>query len=139
MSLSLYVFIPAGPLPSCDAWQAAIDRLGFPVVIDPGLDLPRSSGFRPCVLDGQASGFELYCDSGADLVAEYPQLRGRVDRAASTALIFQWGGDLRECACVLAAAAALVDSWRGLAYYPDDDLIYDAATLARDFRECLVE
>lgn len=115
MSLSLFVFIPAGPLPSCGAWQAAIDRLGFPVVIDRELDLPLSSGFRPCVLDGQASGFELYCDSGAGLVAEYPRLRSLVDRAASTALIFRWGGDLRECACVLAAAAALVDSCHGLA------------------------
>jgi hypothetical protein len=42
-----------------------------------------------------------------------------------------------ECACVMAAAAALVNGCRGLAYYPDDDLIYDAEGLLRDAREAM--
>jgi len=49
---------------------------------------------------------------------------------------FRWGGDLNECACVLAASAGLVRVCDAVAYYPDDDLNYELNRLLEDFRAC---
>ena len=50
---------------------------------------------------------------------------------------FRWGGDMNECACVLAASAGLVRLCDAVAYYPDDDLTYDLNHLLEDFRACV--
>ena len=44
-----------------------------------------------------------------------------------------------ECACVLAAAAALVKGFGGLAYDPQDDLFCDLARLVADAQEALAD
>ena len=135
MSLTLHVLLPRGPLPNRDSWQAAVDKLGLPFILDPSLELPVTLGFRPCTIRGQASGFELNVESAADLAEMYPSLGDHGHDG--TALTFYWGGDVTECACVMAAAAGLVSAYGGTAYYPDDDLMYDLEALQRDFRECL--
>jgi len=135
MALELHALLPMPTLPQRQQWQAAIDDLQLPFTLDPALDLPHTTGFRPCVVAGRDSGFEIQLDSPVDLLAAYPTLRAHGTNS-SGAISFRWGGDLRECACVLAAAAALVSKWGAVAY-PDDDLIYDLAALKRDFQECL--
>ena len=136
MALELYALLPQRVLPQRQQWQAAIEALGLPVVLDPELDLPRTTGFRPCIVSGQASGCEIMIDSPVELVAAYPALQ-TAGIQYSTAISLRWGGDLRECACAMAAAAGLVSSWGAVAYYPDDDLVYSLADLQRDFRECV--
>src|SRR5512143_2560290 len=135
MSLELHALLPSETLPRRNDWQTAIDDLHLSFTLDTELDLPRTTGFRPCVVAGEDSGFEIQVDSPADLLATYPTLRA-LAKDASTAISFRWGGDLRECACVLAAVAALVSKWGALAYYPDDDMIYDLEGLKHDFAEC---
>ena len=114
MALELHALLPTSTLPQRQQWQAAIDDLQFPVTLDPALDLPDTTGFRPCVVAGWNSGFEIQIDSPVDLLAAYPTLRAQASNS-SAAITFRWGGDLRECACVMAAAAALVNKWGALA------------------------
>jgi hypothetical protein len=135
MSLELHVLIADEP-PDRVQWQAAINRLGFPVTLDGELDLARSVGFSPCRLQGEESGFELHRDAPGELRATYPSLADIASNARH-AISFRCGGDLGECACVMAAAAALVDAFGGLAYYPADDLICDLDSLRSDFKNCL--
>ena len=136
MALELHALLPTPTLPRRQPWQAAIDDLKLALTLDPDLDLPRTTGFRPCVVAGQNSGFEIQVDSPVEVLATYPNLRAHATNA-STAISFRWGGDLRECACVLGATAALVSKWGAIAYYPEDDLLYDLEGLKRDFRECM--
>jgi hypothetical protein len=138
MALELHALLPSSAPPTRQQWQVAIDGLHLPLTLDPDLDLPRTTGFRPCVVAGHKSGFEVDVDSPVDLLAAYPTLLAHA-ATASTAISFRWGGDLRECACVMAAAAALVSQWGAVTYYPADDLIYDLEALKRDFHDCIAE
>jgi hypothetical protein len=106
------------------------------MILDPALKVPSETGFLPCKVDGVESGFELFWDSAADLITEYPTLE-RLAGARDPAASFRWGGDLKECACVMAAAAGLVSGVSAVAYYPDDDLRYTLDGLVGDFCECL--
>jgi hypothetical protein len=135
MSLEMHVLI-VGPPPETAEWQAAIDRLGLPVQLDPATNVVGIRGFSPCKLLGEKSGFELYVDDVNELVSTYPSLAG-VGTKAQSAISFRWGGDLGECACVMAAAAGLVTGFSGVAYYPDDDLFCDLERLRSDFNEAL--
>jgi len=133
MSLELHVLLPADKVPETHRWQDLINQAALQLVIDTTPDLRNHSGFWPCELKGQQSGFETYLDDSAELVENYPSLKkeaaGR-DKAVS----FRWGSDMSECACLMVAAAALVKGCGGVAYYPDDDLLYDAEGLLRDAR-----
>jgi hypothetical protein len=133
--MELHALLVQSDYPSRDSWQAAIDALGLPLVLDADLQLPVTSGFVPCTLAGHDSGFEIFADDVDALLTECPELLGRA-RVARTAITFRWNGDLRQCACVLAAAAALVASRRAVVYYPNDDFFYDIETLISDFRQC---
>ena len=136
MALELHALMPTAALPRRQDWQAAVDGLQLPFTLDPELDLPSTTGFRPCIVAGENSGFEIYVDSPAGIMSTYPTLRAQVMQA-SAAITFRWGGDLRECACVMAAAAALVSHWAAIAYDPQDDVICDLEDLKRDFRDCI--
>ena len=138
MSLELHVVLEQGNLPDRTRWQEAIDALSVPLVLDPELRVREDSGFVPCKLGARDSGFELYVEDAAPLAAAYPTLAdaaGPRDFAVS----FRWGGDLAECACSMAAAAALVSEFGGIAYYPDDDMLYTLDGLKKDINECFAE
>jgi len=132
------VLIERDQLPDRSTWQASIDRLGFPVLLDRELRIPGDTGFVPCKLADRESGFEVYVDEADPLLNEYATLREAAS-AMDCAITFRWGGDLAECACGLAAAAALVVDFGGVAYYPDDDLIYTLDGLREDIQGCLAE
>ncbi len=133
MSLELSVLLPSDRLPSVHEWQAAIDSLPFPLQLDPELDIRENVGFVPCKLAGEESGFELYLDQASDLVGSYPHIEAAV-AGRDVAVSFRWGGDMSECACVVAAAAALVKGFGGLAYDPQDDEFYDGDRLLSEAR-----
>jgi hypothetical protein len=136
MSLDLYVFVDR--VPDRVAWQAAIDQTRVDLKLDPTLDVGRDEGFLPCELNGKSSGFELSLVPAAEVLGSYPSLKTSVG-ARLHAMCFRWGGDLVECACVLAATLGLVRGFKGVAYYPSDDLHYDVAGLEKDLRECLTQ
>ena len=136
MSLDLYTFLDA--LPTRQSWQAAIDQAGVDLQLDPDLDLTRDEGFSPCVIRGKASGFELHVSLASEVLRDQPALKQQAG-ARSHAICFRWGGDLAECACVLGASLALVRRFGVVAYYPADEIVYDADKLEKDLRECLAE
>ncbi|MFN3653395.1 MAG: hypothetical protein ACK47B_27775 [Armatimonadota bacterium] len=135
MALELHAFIGERRLPTREDWQVAIAGLAFPVELDPGLKVRGAEGFVPCTLESRPSGFELYTEPAAALLEDYPELAEQVGNRSS-AITFRWGGDLRECACVMAAAAGLAACSDALLYYPDDEEWYGIDDLRRDFDAC---
>ncbi len=134
MSNELHVFL-AGEFPTRAAWQSAIDKLGFPFQLDPDLDLEKDSGFSPSLLRGKDSGFEICFEEAAELLQTYPNIKGKIE-GREKVISFRWGGDLNECACVMAAAAGLVECCQALVYFPQDDCWYEASELRKEFDGC---
>lgn len=136
MSLEMQVFLRKERVPAVSAWQAAVTTLGIALELDPQLNPLQDSGFSPSKINGNQSGFEIYSEPAAALLAEQPRLTKPVaDR--DWCISFRWGGDLKECACVLGASAALVKTCDAVAYYPDDDLIYSLDRLLDEAKSCL--
>lgn len=136
MALELHTLLSVDRYPTRSEWQSAVNELSLPVSLDPELALPSTTGFRPCTLNGSESGCEIHIDSAADLISRYPSLATPSSRP-TLAISFRWSGSLDECACAMALAAGLVHKWAAVAYYPDDDMIYDLEGLQNDFRSCL--
>ena len=106
MSMEIEAFFNSSTEVTASSWQDEITRLGFPLVIDPGLDIDRVAGFQPAVFRDEKTGFECYRSSG-DQSAGRAALRQEVsDRDAC--ITFRWGGDLKEMAAAIGAAALLV-------------------------------
>lgn len=125
MAIELHTFVHDARVPHREAWQRAIEQLGFPAVLDPSLDLRKNAGFMPATYKGKATGFEAYLEPAANVLSGYSQIASAVgDR--DKCVTFRWGSDLTECAAALSAAAALVRLTDGIYFYPDDDLLYGA-------------
>jgi len=133
MSQELHIFIQNARVPSRDDWQQAIEQLGFPTVLEPSLDLRRDTGYRPTTYKGQSSGFEFYLKPAVGILSSYPHIASRVG-SRETCATFRWGGDLKECAASLSAAAALTNLADGIYFYPDDDILYSAAEVVEATR-----
>ena len=125
MSLELHIFMQDTRVPSREAWQQAVEQLGFPTVLYPMLDVRKDTGFSPTTYKGQATGFEFILEPAADILSSYSHITPRVGSRDKCAT-FRWGGDMTECAASLSAAAALTKLTDGIYFYPDDDIIYDA-------------
>ena len=125
MSLELHIFMPDSRVPSREAWQQAIEQLGFPTVLDTTLDVRKDTGFSPTTYKGQSTGFEFSLDPAADILSSYSHITPQVGSRDQCAT-FRWGGDMTECAASLSAAAALTKLTDGIYFYPDDDIIYGA-------------
>jgi hypothetical protein len=125
MSIELHIFIHDSSVPTREAWQQAIEELGFPTVLDATLKVERQTGFLPTVYDGRWTGFEFDLGPAAEVLSCYPQIAPIVgDRKACAT--FRWGGDLIEMAAALSSAAALTKLTNGIYYYPNDDIVYGA-------------
>lgn len=138
MSIEQHAFIVREDVPTVTAWQAAITQCGFDLQINPTLQPFESSGFVPCQLGGDDSGFEISYESAAELLDTYAHLQEQVG-PRDTAITFRFGADMAECACVLIASTALAKSFGALVYYPDDDLVYTVEDLISEAREALAE
>jgi hypothetical protein len=135
MSMEMHVFMEKGKVPGRESWQAAIDSLALPLTLSSALDPFHDSGFSPSVIRGIDSGFEIYSEPSEGPLQEYAELTEVVGNR-DWCISFRWSGDLNECACVMAASAALVKACVAVAYYPDDDLVYDLDRLLEDFSAC---
>jgi len=138
MSLQQHAFMRKVRVPTRDQWQAAIDALGHDFELDPELKPNEDSGFLPCKLKGSASGFEIYYEPADEYLQAYPDLPSRIG-ARDWCITYRWGGDMSECASVLIASAALIDSSDAVIYYPDDDLLYDKQGLISEIEACMKE
>ncbi len=136
MSLLQTAYLERRSVPQREALQAAIDALGFDCKLDAFYEPFKASGFLPCTLNGNPSGFEIYFEGTAELLAQFPRLVPVVG-GRDAAITFRWGGDMAECACVLIVSAALAKSFAAVVHYHDDDLLYSADQLVQEARSAL--
>jgi hypothetical protein len=136
MSLEMSVFLQKQRVPTTASWQAAVDSLGLPLRLSPDLDPIHDTGFSPSEMKGLKSGFEIYSEPADAHLQDQLEL-AKVVGNRDWCISFRWGGDMNECACVLAASAGLVRLCDAVAYYADDNLTYDLKRLLEDFRACL--
>ena len=136
MSLEMHVFLEKQRVPNRASSQAAVDSLALPLQLFPDLDPIHDTGFSPSEIRGLKSGFEIYSEPANAYLQDQADLRKIVGNR-DWCIAFRWGGDMNECARVLAASAGLVRLCDAVAYYPDDNLVYDLNRLLDDFRACL--
>jgi hypothetical protein len=136
VSLEMILFLEKSRIPERAALQNAVDSLGLPFQFYPTLDLVNDSGFSPSSIKGASSGFEIYSQSAQEVLPDYPQMRETVG-ARDWAITLRWGSRMSECACVLAASAAMVKQCDAIAYYPADDITCTLKTLVDEFQGCL--
>jgi len=136
VSLELHVFLKREAVPDRPRWQASVNAFGFPLELYCELRPVQDTGFSPCQLKGGLTGFEIFPGPSKDVLEVYREIAERIgDR--DFVITFRWGGDFKECACVMIAAAALVQDYSAIAYYPADSQICSADQLLADARECL--
>ena len=136
MSLEFHVFMRKGRQPTREAWQSCIQSGGYPVELDPELDLSKDTGFSPTKLNGNPSGFEIYPEDAQELLTAYADIQEQVG-SRDFAVSFRWGGDASELKCVFCAAAALAEVTDGVGYYADGAILYSPSELAREAKELL--
>src|SRR5437867_1635133 len=103
MSVDLIVYLRHSSMPTPEAWQQAIRDAGFPIELNCNFDPNTSSGFRPCKVRGELSGFEYY--AGPLSESDRASVGAPVGTDFSVTLVTH--SDLREFACSAAAAGAL--------------------------------
>ncbi|MEA9579509.1 hypothetical protein VC218_11490 [Xanthomonas nasturtii] len=65
MSYDLVFYLKRNVMPSPGAWHDAIVEAGFPVALDYDFNVDTFSGFLPCPVRGEISGFEYYASNVA--------------------------------------------------------------------------
>ena len=63
MSYDLNVYLKRSNMPSPESWKSAIVGAGFPVTLDDDFDVDSFTGFLPCPVNGEISGFEYYASA----------------------------------------------------------------------------
>ena len=129
-------FLEKSRVPDRAKIEEAIRALEFDLSIDESYQPFVSSGFLPCMLKGKASGFEIYFESADETSNKFPHLKERVG-SRDCAIIFRWGGDMGECACVLIVSAALAKGFGAVVHYEDDDLLYSPEQLVEEANAAL--
>ncbi len=61
------------------AWHSSIAAAGFPVALDTNFDVDSFSGFLPCPVAGEISGFEYYASVISPQDAQYLELAPGTD------------------------------------------------------------
>jgi hypothetical protein len=120
MSAEVCVFIQDSRVPSRNIWQKELKEAGFPVILDPMLNLRECNGSSTTLYNGQDCEFELHLEPAADYVKSHPGIAREVgDRNLCAS--FRWGHDLREFAVAISAAAALTRLTDGIYYDPESE------------------
>lgn len=118
MTVEIHVFLQDLQVPEREQWQKAIEEAGFPIVLDPALDLRKDKGFSPTTYNGYASGFELYLEPAANYLNSHPEIRENVgtrDKCVS----FRWPDDTVTAAAAITAAAVLTILTEGVYFDPE--------------------
>lgn len=131
MSLSQSALMHRDMVPTHSELQAAIDGSGFDLKLDSFYVPFESSGFHPCILNGEESGFEVYWQPITDILSAWPELEAPTG-SRDTSLTFIWHGDMSECACVLIVSAALAKAFDAVVFYQDDAILYTTDQLIEE-------
>jgi hypothetical protein len=110
MSYDFIVYLSRHDMPSPQVWQAAISEAEFPVLLDINFNVDSFSGFLPCPVKGQLSGFEYYSSkipSGSERDAGVPA-------DADFSVLFSIGVRPLEFVSALAASSVLASVSRGV-------------------------
>jgi hypothetical protein len=134
MSLLQTAFLERSRVPDQATLEQAVRTLGFDLGIDEYYQPFNCSGFLPCILDGKKSGFEIYFGAAEEEFQQFPHLKRQV-ASRDCAITFRWGGDMRECACVMIVSAALATTFDAIVHYQDDDLVYTSGQLVEQAKE----
>jgi len=107
-------------MPTPADWQAAIANAGFPVQLDYDFDVDTFTGFLPCRVNGELSGFEYY--SSKISVSEASELE--VPAPLDFSVTFQTVSRPMELVAAAAASGALAAATDGLLIDPQSDEQY---------------
>ncbi|WP_156526444.1 hypothetical protein [Cupriavidus gilardii] len=103
MSQHFVVYLKQRDMPSPLAWDSAIAGAGFPAKLYTDFDVQSCSGFPPCSINDEISGFEYY--ASAVSVEELKQLE--LAREIDFSILFCAGSRPLEIIAALAASSAL--------------------------------
>lgn len=117
MSNTQIAFLNRGNVPSREALQASIDRLGFKLTLYPEFTPFEDSGFSPCVLDGTPDvGFEVFYAPTSEIAEHNPNLKAIADgRDFSISMV--WRGSMKDCACAMIVSYALAMDFGAVVTY----------------------
>jgi len=116
MSYDFIVYLNRRDMPSPQAWQAAISEADFPVLMDINFDVDSSSGFRPCPVNGQLSGFEYYSSD----ISPGDERDVGVPADADFSILFSIGAWPLERVSALAASSVLASVSGGIICDPQE-------------------
>jgi hypothetical protein len=136
MSIELYAFLTKNNVPSQIEWQKSIDKFGFDFKIDPELKPFVDSGFSPCKLSGEVSGFEIYYETSKSITNDYPEILEMLDER-DCCISFRFGGDVKELISSLIASASLIKSFDALVYDPSENVFYQADDIIEEVHQLL--
>lgn len=111
MSVDLFVAIRPNQLPTVEAWQAELDRLGAGFRLDETVDPTDLSGFWPTQMGEEESGFEFMTGSVEDCL-DHLAPDNLADR--NLVAVFTTHSDLIELRCSMFATAALASLTDGV-------------------------
>ena len=135
MANEQFAFLKSSGVPTRNEWQQAIDRAGFDLTLDKGFEPRGNGGFVPCILNGAASGVEMYFDDSAEFMRECAAVAGGRDCCIS----FRWGGSMLECACAMIASFALASEFGAVVSYEGEQPFQDLATFRNETEAVLNE
>jgi hypothetical protein len=100
---------------SITAWQAAIDREGYPLQLASDAQFEYLCGFLPSRLHGELTGFECFHEEASDLIRDNPDIE--FDHNWKFCLAFVWlGSKWKEQVAAWMAGAAYVCATDGVIY-----------------------
>ena len=110
MSYDLLVYLKRSDMPTPVEWRDAVVAFGFPVTLHTDFDVDSFTGFLPCPVNDQMSGFEYYASVFDPNDAQSPQLSTGTDFAVQ----FSIGARPLEVVSALAASSVLAAISRGV-------------------------
>jgi hypothetical protein len=124
MSMEIFVLSDLY-ISSISEWQRAIDVNGFALRLSPDIDLEKLNGLLPVQMESKKTGFEIYHDNAAAVMAA--DLEFDFGRPWRYALAFRFIGDFTELRAAWMAATAYASSTAGVLYDPQEARLYTAA------------
>lgn len=133
MSVEMVVFLDRARLPSAAAWADAIRDAGFPMELDPEVDVETASGFWPCRYEGVDAGFEFFTDEVRVDDLEPSIARALGGRALRISLVTH--SDMRELMTSVIAGLVLASIVDGVFWDSENEITpaKDALERARRF------
>lgn len=136
MARTTTAFLDRKDAPSRKALQEAIGGLKFKLALDDAYAPFKTSGYLPCTLEGEDSGFDIrFQEVEADL-SKFPALQAQIG-GRDAAIAFRWSGDAREYASAMIVGAALAKNFGAIVHNPDEDVIYSADDLIEKARKAV--